>query len=236
MDKANWGKDSESSTLLKEGMELPVIREWEEQDTIVEVPFRLMGKRAKKFSICLSMLLIIEVAPIASAIFMGLNIISIFVAVVLCKLLYCGVMVSLKREDKEFVIAGICSLLSPIVGAITLMLALLINYSVYLRDVIMFVPFIILSNVWKYYECKRLAELAYEIKMNSYGLWEKLWLGNLIANLVLILGFMDDFVQTGVVFMIIGFLGLLVFAIIKCVLLITALMKLRKMSKEGYLE
>lgn len=150
------------------------------------------------------------------------------------RLLYLGVMLSFAGESKCFSIAGVGSVVSPVVGLISMVVFTVAGYSFRLKYMAAFIPFIVIGNIWKYYECKGYSEVATNLKMKTGVYWEKLWLVYMIGNLVLMLGFSDNIGNAEKIVKVVGFAILVIAGLIKSGLLIYTLFKLKKKGRGDY--
>lgn len=182
----------------------------------------------KKMFVSFCMLAIIELAcsillPVEMPLFIG------WMGV---RLIYLVVMLYLAKEINSFVIAGIGAILSPVVGLITTLLVALEGGRLTLRDDFMaFIPFILVANIWKFYEGKGYAEMAVNLRVKTDAYWEKLWLVYMIGNLVLMLGFSDNIGNAEKIVKVVGFAILVIAGLIKSGLLIYTLFKLKKKGR-----
>lgn len=151
------------------------------------------------------------------------------------RLIYLVVMLYLAKEINSFVVAGIGAILSPVVGLITTLLVALEGGRLTLRDDFMaFIPFILVANIWKFYEGKGYAEMAVNLRVKTDAYWEKLWLVYMIGNLVLMLGFSDNIGNAEKIVKVVGFAILVIAGLIKSGLLIYTLFKLKKKGRGDY--
>ena len=175
--------------------------------------------------VSLCMLAIIELAcsillPVEMPLFIGWMVVRVF---------YLVVMLCLAREIKSFAVAGIGAILSPAIGLITTLLVALEGGRFTLRDDFMaFIPFILVANIWKFYEGKGYAEMAVNLRVKTDVYWEKLWIVYLIGNLVLMFGVLDNIGNAEKIVKVVGFAILVIAGLIKSGLLVYTLFKLKK--------